>query len=453
MRTLAAAVVAVWLAQPLSAADWPRFQGPNGDGTSPETGLLREWPKDGPRAVWRAKIKQGWGCPVVAGDDVYLGWTEEVRGEQEAIVCLDAKTGAERWRHGYEVGPYWKRNIGWAAGGYRSTPCVAGKYVYGLGAVGHLVCLDRATGKVVWGQNLWDEWNPSGEKGYSFSPVVEDGRLILWYSDGAWPVPPKGKEKAEKKHFVLCRALDPDTGKLIWEFKEPHLPSARMGEGQTPAVAAFGGEKCVVVCGNCDVKAIRVADGKQVWKYASVRPDGRGTTIPTPLVLRDHIVNIPDSDVSHVLRVNRDKPDEPAAVVWKKDLDTYTAVHQFRHRDGYLYGFAGTLRGDSEKAAGDSVLSYACIELTTGKVMWTKRGFKSGNSHIEADGLLFVRSYQTLRLIAATPTGYSLKGEVHTHDVWQTPRSLTDIVMPVLSRGRLYVRTPDELICYQVAAQ
>jgi hypothetical protein len=83
-------------------------------------------------------------------------------------------------------------------------------------------------------------------------------------------------------------------------------------------------------------------------------------------------------------------------------------------------------------------------------VKWKEPGFPTGVSHLLADGLLFVRSFQTLRLIEATPEGYRLKGRVHTHDVNRGTVNLTDFVPPVLSAGRLYIRTPEELICYNV---
>src|SRR4051812_30011143 len=86
------------------ASDWPCFQGPRGDGSSPETGLLREWPKDGPPVVWRAKIGQGWGQPAIVGDSIFICWTESTNGG-EVAACLDAKDGSERWRYAYETPP------------------------------------------------------------------------------------------------------------------------------------------------------------------------------------------------------------------------------------------------------------------------------------------------------------------------------------------------------------
>jgi len=131
--------------------------------------------------------------------------------------------------------------------------------------------------------------------------------------------------------------------------------------------------------------------------------------------------------------------------------DGTSPIHQFRHHQGYLYGFAGQVQGASEQAASDSTLNLVCVELTTGKVMWQEPGFKVGVSLTLADGLLLVRSYQTLRLVEATPKEYQLRGEVKTHGVWKPTLNLLDFVQPVLSRGRLFVRTPQELICYEVA--
>src|SRR5258706_6464437 len=96
LPTFRAAIMGVFFAAHAALAvehgrDWPCFQGPLGNGSSPETGLLREWPKDGPPVVWKAKIGQGWSQPTIVGDSVFVCWTENVNGAGEATVCLDAK--------------------------------------------------------------------------------------------------------------------------------------------------------------------------------------------------------------------------------------------------------------------------------------------------------------------------------------------------------------------------
>jgi hypothetical protein len=51
VRTLATVVV-LFAAQCAVAADWPQFRGPDRDGVSKETGLLRSWPDGGPEVLW-----------------------------------------------------------------------------------------------------------------------------------------------------------------------------------------------------------------------------------------------------------------------------------------------------------------------------------------------------------------------------------------------------------------
>jgi outer membrane protein assembly factor BamB len=447
MKTAQTAILVLLLASFSRADDWAQFLGPNGNGTSSEQHLLRQWPADGPKVLWKAKIKMGWSSPTVSKGEVFVCWTETIGGGSETIACLDAASGQQKWKYTYETGPYYHRNIGWGPGGFRSTPAVDDRFVYTLGAIGHLHCLDRRTGAVVWMKNLWDEWFPSGEKGFSCSPMLVDKKLILYYGDGSHKV---GDDKGG--YFVLCRALEATTGKLLWQFAEPHLEGARMGEGQTPAITEIEGKKCALFTGNLSLIALSIADGKPVWRFECVRKDGRGTTIPTPLVMGKLIVNIPDLDIPHAVWFDPAQPGAPGKFAWKQDLGMFTAIHQFRPSGEFLYGFTGQLEGESAMHASRCKMNLVCLEATTGKQRWSEPGFQQGIAITEADGLLFVRSYQTLRLVEASPTGYRKLGEVKTHDNRMPTLNLVDLVMPVLSGGKLYVRTVDELICYKVSA-
>ena len=69
-RLLVVAALLGALTQPRSpAADWPQWRGPNRDGISAETGLLKEWPKEGPRLLWQRKdVGDGYSTPAVVGD-------------------------------------------------------------------------------------------------------------------------------------------------------------------------------------------------------------------------------------------------------------------------------------------------------------------------------------------------------------------------------------------------
>jgi outer membrane protein assembly factor BamB len=72
------------------ADDWPQWRGPNRDGTSKETGLLKEWPKDGPRLLWQVKdLGSGYATPSVAGGRIYLMANKGL--EDEFVKALDVK--------------------------------------------------------------------------------------------------------------------------------------------------------------------------------------------------------------------------------------------------------------------------------------------------------------------------------------------------------------------------
>jgi hypothetical protein len=124
-----------------AGSDWPQFCGPNQNYTSPEKGLLREWPKGGPKVLWKAKISMGWSCPSVMGNDVvvteYSG--QDNGGDKESVVCLDARTGKEKWHYTYDLGGFLYQ---WYLGGYTgrpmATPTITEKYIYSLGTVGYL---------------------------------------------------------------------------------------------------------------------------------------------------------------------------------------------------------------------------------------------------------------------------------------------------------------------------
>ena len=60
MRICLALLLSLVSILPLSAADWAQWMGPNRDAVWPETGILKEFPKDGPRVLWRTEISPGY---------------------------------------------------------------------------------------------------------------------------------------------------------------------------------------------------------------------------------------------------------------------------------------------------------------------------------------------------------------------------------------------------------
>src|SRR5206468_9800323 len=80
----------------LLGSDWPQWRGPKRDGISQETGLLKEWPKAGPKLLWQIKeIGSGFSTPSVSGEQLYL--LSNTGLENEFVLALSARDGKKIW--------------------------------------------------------------------------------------------------------------------------------------------------------------------------------------------------------------------------------------------------------------------------------------------------------------------------------------------------------------------
>ena len=155
-------------------ADWAQWRGPNRDGISAEKGLLKEWPKDGPKLLWQVKdLGSGYSTPAVVGDTLYL--ISNTGMDDEHVQALSVATGKQKWSTKIgKVGP----NQGPQYPGSRSTPTVEGEFLYAEGSDGDLVCIEAATGVIRWQKSLRTDFGGKpGLWAYSESPLV-DGTLV-----------------------------------------------------------------------------------------------------------------------------------------------------------------------------------------------------------------------------------------------------------------------------------
>jgi hypothetical protein len=238
--------------------EWPQWGGPHRNGVSTEKGLYRQWPHAGPAILWRTNVGRGMGTPAVWGNEVYTvvaeGWTND-----EALSCVDAVTGKEKWRIKFPTREC--EGFGWAVGGPRATPAITEQHVFALGAVGTLRCVDRKTGSKVWERDLYADYMLPGKgewKGFCGSPVVFGNTVIV--HAGAF------------KQF--CVAMDTATGKELWKFYPPPCKGTFGGVGATPALMLFADEPCVVFGYSLGLGALRISDGKEVWFFKHQKSGG-----------------------------------------------------------------------------------------------------------------------------------------------------------------------------------
>jgi outer membrane protein assembly factor BamB len=252
--TPATLIAMLALARPGRADDWPQWMGPNRDSVWHEKGILQQFPKDGPKVLWRVPVAAGYAGPAVAGGKVFL--TDYVKSEgndvttnplarnelkgKERVQCLDAKTGKELWKHEYDR-PY---SLSYPAGP-RCTPTVHEGKVYTLGAMGNLLCLDTEKGTVVWSKDFVKDYGVKVPLyGFCGHPLVDGKKLICTVGgDGTTAV-----------------AFDKDTGKELWRS----LSSKELGYSP-PTLIEAGGKRQLLVWHGESLNSIDPETGKPYW--------------------------------------------------------------------------------------------------------------------------------------------------------------------------------------------
>jgi len=157
-----------------AGGDWPQFLGPRANGISSETGLLDQWPSNGPPVLWETNIGTGYGAPSVLGHQLVLHHRID---DDEVVECFAAETGKSLWRFAYPshfVDPYGYNN------GPRGTPLLTSNFCYTFGAEGKLICLELLTGKLVWQRDTAADFTvPNAFFGVGSTPILEEGLLLV----------------------------------------------------------------------------------------------------------------------------------------------------------------------------------------------------------------------------------------------------------------------------------
>lgn len=260
----------------LSAADkpavWPQWRGPTRDcrvsgpawpGKIDEKTLKQEW---------RIDLAEGYPGPIVAADRVFVA---ETKGKAEEVVrAIDRKTGKQLWEHSWKGSmtvPFFAASNGsWV----RSTPAYDGENLYVGGMRDVLVCLDAKTGKEKWKVDLKEKYSaPLPAFGFVCSPLVDDTAVYvqaaasflkldkktgkeLWRTlkDGggmygsAFSSPTfatiQGKKQLVAQTRTTLAGVDPAKGTVLWEQKIPATrgmniltPTVR---GNTVFISAYG---------------------------------------------------------------------------------------------------------------------------------------------------------------------------------------------------------------------
>ncbi len=377
-----------------TAADWPQFRGPNRDGISPESAVLKSWPASGPKVLWKAPLGEGYSQVVSVKGRLYAFAQQ---GEEQVAVAFDGATGKRLWRTRID-GEY---NDG-QGDGPRSTPSVDGDLMYALSAHGKLVALRTANGQVAWQHDLRAEYGANPPQwGVSTSPLVE-GKLLIVNVGGSG-----------NKSIV---AFDKTNGKVMWTSQ---------GDGagySAPIAITVRGVRQVIVFTADAILSISPQDGRLFWRSGWKTDYDVNAATPIFLPPDKLFVSSGYGTGSALLQINRTN----VAEVWRsrsmKNQFSSSVLH-----DGIIYGFD------------DATLK--AIDAATGKERWKTRGFGHGSLILAGGHLIVLSDRGKLALVQATPEEYRELGNAQVIEgkCWTSP-SLAD--------GRLYVRNEEQLIAF-----
>jgi outer membrane protein assembly factor BamB len=393
-------------------AGWPQWGGPTRDFKAPSGRLAASWPAGGPREVWSRSLGEGYSAIAVDGSSLFTQYrpvksiAATIVGKftggapTEAVAGLDAATGRTLWEHVYEAPLAAGMNLEEGPGPH-ATPLVVGDLVYAAGATGKLFALDKATGRVVWSHDLWQEMGGKVQgRGYSCSPLAYGGHVIVTVG-GA------GKTLA---------AFDLKTGRLAW--KNGGLDPAP----SSPLLITVDGQEQLVLFYADGVAGFDPHDGTLLWSHP--HKTDWGLNISTPVWGEGNLLFISSAygSGSRVLRLAQAAGKTTVTELW---ASTRMRVHfgdAIRVGD-HVYGSSGDF--------GPAV--FTAVDVRTGAVAWQDRAVPRASS-VYADGRFVILDEDgVLYLATATPQALNVqsRAQVLSGRAW---------TVPTLVGTRLYLR-------------
>jgi len=384
---------------------WPQFHGPRRDNLSRETGLLKQWPKGGPKLLWTAKdIGEGFATVAVANGLIYT--TGNIA--DDTIITALKLDGESEWTA--RNGPAYKRSTP----GTRSTPTIDNGRLYHANADGDVVCLDAATGKHIWSLNILEKFNGRNITwGLAESLLVDGNNLICT----------PGGENAG------MAALDKNTGRTVWLCRGTHDKPGYC----SPIVVEYKGVRQIVTMLARSIIGVNADNGRLLWQFEHITPYDENTNMP---IFHDGCIFVSTHGTgSRLLRLKVEEQHVSVEQVWQSEL------LESQHGGVLLVG--NYLYGTSRHAVKGP---WGCLDIRTGKRMYSARGIGRA-SLTYADGMLYVLNHKrTVALVRPSPHAFDMVSRFSIPPGGRGPTW----AHPVVCNGRLYIRHGNYLYCYDI---
>jgi len=407
IATPIATIIVFTTAMAAVGADWIQFRGPNRDGKSSETGLLKSWPEGGPKKLWTSDVNLGSGFASVSvtKDAIY---TAGLFDGQEIVFALGLD-GKLKWKSAPR-GPAFDGYMP----GTRTTPTVDGDYVYAMTSTGKVLCLQASDGKEKWSVDTRKKFGAKIIRwGIAESILIVDDMAICT---------PGGPD-------ATMVALNKLTGKTIWRTKGLSDISAYC----SPILIKDDKKNLIVTMTGDNVIGVSPAGGKVLWKYPY---RGRCQAHAVSPTYHDGQIFVTSgyNDGAVMLKLSDDG--KSVKVAWKdKGFDTHHGGVILV--DGNVYGTTWNGNGDG---------NWICADWKSGKTKF-EASWKCKGSMVFADGMLYCYEEKggTVGLAKASPSGFEVISSFK-----MTDGEGKHWAHPVVAGGVLYVRHGSALNAYDV---
>jgi len=415
--------------------DWPQWRGPNRDGKSSDTGLLKSWPEGGPKLLWQAKsIGQGFSSVSFGGGMIYITGRKDVDDPTE---LPDEEDILKRPGNRFYISAFdmdgnlkWRKDVAKAyMGSFKGT---RGTVTYDKGNLyvetgdGLLGCYDSKNGDLKWSRKAAEFEGEIAGFGERKASVFEDkaGGFGWGYCESTLIIDDMAILSPGGTSFMV--ALNKDTGKTIWK-SEPFGPAQYV----SPIHVVHEGIPMIITGTHQGLFAVHAKTGKTLWSQEFAKSNM--ASIPTPAFSDGYVfwaVGYGKGGICMKLNVDGEKV--VAEEAWRtKDMVCHHGGYVIL--DGYIYG--------------NNNNGYACIELESGETKWEEKGVGKG-SLVWADGMLFLFGEKKglVGLASCSPEGMEMKGTFNVDGFGPS------WAHPVVIGGRLYIRYDDNLYCFDVSA-
>ena len=384
--------------------DWPQILGPGRNGTYTGPPIASSFPRSGPPLLWRRDVGAGFAGPAVVAGRLVLFHRVNNR---ETVEAMEAATGKTIWTFDYATS--YRDDFGFDEGP-RAVPVIAAGRVFTHGADGWLHGLDFATGKKLCGvdtRRVFDA--PKGYFGVAASPIVDGDRVMV--------------NVGGKTGGIV--AFDTASGKTLWTSTSDEASYS------APVMADITGQRTAVFFTRTGLVAIDPANGAVRYQYRWRARMAASVNAAAPIVVKDQIFLSASYGTGAVLLQVANNAVKP---VWSGDESMSNHYSTSVYKDGYLYGFEG------RQEFGQTL---RCVELATGKVMWSVEGFGAGTLLIAGDSLLITRESGELALAAVSPKAFRFNARAQL---------IPGVVRayPALADGRYFIRNEKQLSAYDL---